>query len=233
MSTPRKYLAFDIETASTAKDDWHSHRPLGISCAATLLGDSQEPTLWHGGDRANPNDRVSQEEAAALVEYLSRQVASGYTLLTWNGLGFDLDVLSEESNLLPQCRALAIAHVDMMFHAFCQLGHGVGLDAAAHGMGLAGKAKGIKGADAPVLWAQGKREGVLAYVAQDVRTTMNLATACEIRGELCWVARSGKVRSMELPEGWLTVSEAQRLPPPDTSWMDSPWPRERFTGWMR
>ena len=23
------------------------------------------------------------------------------------------------------------------------------------------------------------------------------------------------------------------LPFPDTSWMDEPWPRERFTGWMR
>jgi hypothetical protein len=42
----------------------------------------------------------------------------------------------------------------------------------------------------------------------------------------------GKVRTMELPEGWLTVSEALGLPLPDTSWMSDPWPRERFTGWM-
>jgi hypothetical protein len=28
--------------------------------------------------------------------------------------------------------------------------------------------------------------------------------------------------------GWLTVSEAQRLPLPDTSWMDEPWPREKY-----
>jgi hypothetical protein len=120
----------------------------------------------------------------------------------------------------------------MMFHAFCELGHGVGLDAAAKGMGLAGKTKGMTGELAPVLWAQGKREQVLQYAAQDVRTTMDLATACESRGELRWVARSGKVRSMVLPEGWLTVVDALRLPLPDTSWMDSPWPRERFTGWM-
>ena len=37
---------------------------------------------------------------------------------------------------------------------------------------------------------------------------------------------------MALPEGWLMVSEALELPLPDTSWMDSPWPREKFTGWM-
>jgi hypothetical protein len=119
-----------------------------------------------------------------------------------------------------------------MFHVLCRLGYGVGLDAAARGMGLAGKTKGMNGDLAPVLWAQGKREEVLCYVAQDVRTTLELATACEACGALHWVARSGKVRRMKLPDGWLTVEAAGRLPEPDTSWMDEPWPRERFTGWM-
>jgi hypothetical protein len=235
MNTTRRYLAFDIETATLSPEDgsdWRSCRPLGISCAATLLGDTQKLLLWHSGDRANPNDRMSQEEAATLVRYLEDQVAKGYTLRTWNGLGFDFDILAEESHMLAECRCLALVHVDMMFHAFCQLGHGIGLDAAARGMGLAGKTKGMKGADAPVLWAEGKREEVLRYVAQDVRTTLELATACEALGELRWVARSGKRRSMELPQGWLTVSEAGKLPLPDTSWMDEPWPREKFTGWM-
>jgi hypothetical protein len=230
MSTTRKYLAFDIETARVVPpdaSDWHSHRPLGIACAATLLAGCEEPVLWRGGDQ------LSQEEAAALVCYLEDQVAQGCTLLTWNGLGFDLDILAEEAQMLPQCRALALAHVDMMFHVFCQLGHGVGLDAAARGMGLAGKLEGMKGADAPVLWAQGRQEEVLKYVAQDVRTTMELATACESRGELRWVARSGKVRSMALPGGWLTVSESLELPLPDTAWMSfEAWPRTKFTGWM-
>jgi hypothetical protein len=233
MNTTRRYLAFDIETAATTKDDdWRSQRPLGISCAATLLGDSQEPLLWYGGDRASPADRMSREEAAALVRYLGDQTAQGYTLLTWNGLGFDLDILAEESGMLAECRALALAHVDLMFHAFCQLGHGVGLDAAAKGMGLAGKLGSIKGADAPMLWAQGKREEVLRYVAQDVRTTLDLARVCEGCGELRWVARSGRLRCLGLGDGWLTVGEALGLPLPDTSWMDEPWSRERFTVWM-
>ena len=235
MNTTRKYLAFDIETAKVSPEDgtdWRSSRPLGISCAATLLGDSQELLLWHGGDRANPNDRMSQQEAAGLVKYLATQIERGFTLLTWNGTGFDLDILAEESGLLQECRRLTLAHVDLMFHAFCQLGHGVGLDAAARGMGLAGKLEGISGEMAPVLWAEGKREEVLAYVAQDVRATLELARVCETRGELRWVARSGKVRSMALGDGWLTVGDALELPLPDTSWMDSPWPREKFTGWL-
>ncbi len=186
MDTRRKYLAFDVETAKVVPEDepdWRSQRPLGISCAATLLADSQEPTLWHGGsDRSCPADRMSPQEAAGLVEYLAEQVEKGYTLLTWNGLGFDLDVLAEEAQMLPQCRALAIAHVDMMFHVFCELGYGVSLDAAARGMGLAGKTKGMTGEMAPMLWAQGRREQVLAYVAQDVKTTMQLAQVCERAG---------------------------------------------------
>jgi hypothetical protein len=69
MDTKRNYLAFDIETAKVVEDAsaWKSHRPLGISCAATLLADSDELILWHGGDRANPNDGMSQEEAARLA----------------------------------------------------------------------------------------------------------------------------------------------------------------------
>ena len=81
---------------------------------------------------------MSREEAAALVRYLSEQVEHGHTFVTWNGLGFDLDVLAEESGLFDCCRALALAHVDMMFHVLCRLGYGVSLDAAARGMGVTG-----------------------------------------------------------------------------------------------
>ncbi len=232
MKTTRRYLAFDVETARLPEGDWRSCRPLGISCAATLLGDGREPTLWHGGDRACPADRMSQEEAAALVHYLAARVEHGYTLLTWNGVGFDFDVLAEESGMREECKRLALAHVDMMFHVLCRLGHGVSLDAAARGMGVDGKPEGMNGRLAPVLWAEGRREEVLRYVGQDVRTTLELARVCESRGELRWVARSGKVRCMTLGEGWLTVREALELPLPDVSWMDEPWPRERFTGWM-
>ena len=91
----------------------------------------------------------------------------------------------------------------------------------------------MSGAVAPVLWAQGRREEVLGYVAQDMRITLGLATACESCRTFRWVSRNGKVRQMELPEGWLSVEAAENLPLPDTSWMDAPWSRERFTGWLR
>jgi len=235
MNTKRKYLAFDIETAKTTEDgtDWRSCRPLGISCAATLLADSNELRLWHGGkDRKCPADRMSPQDARELVEYLVTHAENGYTIVTWNGLGFDFDILAEESGILEQCKSLAKSHVDMMFHALCQLGHGVGLDAAAKGIGLAGKTEGMSGAVAPVLWAEGHREEVLQYVAQDVRTTLDLATTCEASGVMRWIARSGKMRSMALAKGWLTVEAAGKLPEPDTSWMSDPLSRKTVMGWL-
>jgi hypothetical protein len=78
-------------------------------------------------------------------------------------------------------------------------------------MGITGKPEGMNGAVAPVLWAEGKREEVFRYVAQDMRTTLELATACEVLGALRWIARSGNLRSMVLSEGWLTVETARSL----------------------
>jgi hypothetical protein len=56
-------------------------------------------------------------------------------------------------------------------------------------MGIAGKTEGMNGKLAPALWAEGKRDEVLRHVAQDVRTALDLATACESCGVFRWVAR--------------------------------------------
>jgi hypothetical protein len=176
---------------------------------------------------------MSQEDAVKLVNHLGEAANDGYSILTWNGLGFDFDILAEESGMIEECKTLALGQVDMMFHAFCILGHGIGLDAAAKGMNLAGKTAGMSGALAPRLWAEGKRQEVLDYVAQDVRTISQLAKACEKAGVVRWISRRGVLRDMILPDGWLPVSAALKLPEPDTSWMSNPWPRTKFTGWLR
>jgi hypothetical protein len=225
-----KYLAFDLETAKVLPENTHDfkpYRPLGIACAATLLSDTNELILWQG-----EGNQMSQQEAAKVVDYLKSQTANGYTILTWNGTHFDFDILAEESGMLAECRELAVRHIDMMFHVLCKLGYGVSLDAAAKGMGLEGKPEGMNGAVAPALWAEGKREEVLKYVAQDVRTTLEVALACEACGCLKWISKSGNLRTMALPRGWFTVEEAGKLRLPNTSWMTDPWKREEFTEWM-
>jgi len=232
----RKYLAFDIETAKEWPEgaDWRRHRPLGIACAATLTDGPDPPRFWHGAQPdGRPADRMSRDDVAQLVDYLLSMVSQGHTILTWNGLAFDFDVLAEESGRLEQCKGLALDHVDMMFHVFCTLGYPVGLEAAAKGSGLAGKPEGMSGIMAPSMWAAGKHQEVLDYVAQDARTTLELAELCEKAKCFRWITRRGKTSRMDLPAGWLTASQAMRLPEPDTSWMSSPLPRHRFTGWLR
>jgi len=237
MGTKRRYLAFDIETAkvqSRGARDWRAQRPLGISCAATLAVESDEPVLWHGVTRTNrPASRMCQREAIKLVEYLASQIRLGHTIVTWNGVGFDFDILAEESGMLDECRRLARDHVDMMFHIVCQLGFGVSLDCAARGMGLSGKRDGLCGAEVPKLWAEGRRQEVLDYVSQDVRITLELAKTCEVCRYFRWVTRGGSRREMPLPRGWRSVSSASRLPDPGSTWMGSQWSRKTFTAWLR
>jgi hypothetical protein len=91
----------------------------------------------------------------------------------------------------------------------------------------------MNGAMAPILWAEGKRETVLEYVAQDVRTTAAVAMECELYRALRWITKRGRPRTMALSDGWLTVDQAEKLPEPDTSWMTDPWERAEFTAWLR
>ncbi len=233
---PRKYVAFDIETAKDvpgADFNWKPHRPLGICCAAALRCDEQEAILWHGkrGD-GGPAQRMSQAEAKQVAFELSRLVAEGYTLLTWNGLGFDLDILAEESDSREECRELALNHVDAMFHVLCQLGYPVGLEKAAQALRLPGKPPGMSGVLAPQLWQKGRHQEVLQYVAQDVRIALQVTQKSEARGRFEWITRKGTLSSMDLPHGWVIVRDAARLPLPDTSWMTRAVPRSEFTQWV-
>src|SRR5260370_14536280 len=98
--------------------------------------------------------------------------ANGYRILTWNGLGFDFDILADESGAAASCKECALGHVDMMFHVFCSLGYPVGLDKAAQGMGLPGQQPGLSGIKAPALCAQGHFKAVLEYVAHAVSTAI-------------------------------------------------------------
>ncbi len=233
----RRFLAFDIETAKLLPegvDDILAHRPLGIVCAAAVASDLPRPVVWHGKDDAGgPAGRMTSGEAERMVADLAAFTSQGYTLVTWNGLKFDFDVLGEESGQVKECARLAADHVDMLFHVVCTRGHRVSLQRAAEGMRLPGKQAGISGAAAPEMWAAGRCKEVLDYCIQDVRVTLQLAEACERAGHLAWVTQRGDRGQMPLPRGWLTVREAKDLPLPDTSWMSRPPSREDHLGWVR
>lgn len=233
----RKFLAFDLETATDVPGEdfnWKPHRPLGISCAATFSSECQSPRMWYGGQSNNaPTLKMHRQEVAELVQYLVSMAESGFTIVTWNGLGFDFDILAEESGAVGDCQRLALAHVDMMFHVFCVKGFPIALDNAARGTGVAGKTAGMSGIRAPQMWIQGKHQEVLDYAAQDVRATLELAAKCDRQKSLSWITRKGTPSACPLPKGWLSVSEALNLPEPDVSWMDRPLPRKGFVTWLK
>jgi hypothetical protein len=231
----RRFLAFDIETAKLLPEqvpDLLSHRPLGIACAAVADIEGQHERLWHGRESGTFTAQMSQSEAQELVHELARFVEQGYTLLTWNGLGFDFNILAEESGLQTECQRLAMAHVDMMFHVVCTKGFPLALDKVAQGMRLPGKPSGMSGSKAPALWASGRQSEVLDYVAGDCRTTVAVAHAAEERGGIEWVTAKGSRATMSLPNGWLTADQAMKLTLPDTSWMRTPLTRESFMEWI-
>ena len=227
------YIGFDHEIANDISDftKWRFHRPLGITCAALYL-EGEKPMLWYDvTPQKKPAPKMSREYAGRLVSELIDWVEKGYMIFTWNGLGFDFDVLAEESNMWEECRHLALTHVDMMFHFFCLKGFPLKLDKAAKGMGLSGKTEGMSGEQAPTLWQQGQFDQVLEYVGQDSRTTVEVAQAVEKKHYLEWISNSGKRQRVDFPNGWLTVEQALKLPLPDTSWMRTRMNRNHFLAW--
>ncbi len=232
----RKYLAIDLETASDVPERrgaWKKARPFGICCAAACCAETDEVFLWHGKDgNGSPTGRLTKAEVQGLVEALKGFVRRGYTLLTWNGLGFDFDVLAEESDAFDECKELALAHVDMMFHVFCEKGYPVSLAKAAEALKLPGKHENLDGVLIPGMWKAGDYQRVLDYAAQDVKLTCQVAIRSETNRRFQWITSKGTRSAIDLNKGWVTVAEALQKPEPDTSWMDRPLSRREFTNWV-
>lgn len=229
-----EYIAFDLEIAKElpdGADDWKSYRPLGITCAA-IVDDQKRVSTWH----SNYMPKMTPAECGRLLNFLAD---SEKPVVTWNGLGFDFDVLAEEAwfkSSRELVKDFALDQIDMAFQMLCEKGFMCGLDAAAKGMGLAGKTEGMSGAKAPILWKEGRKaqEKVLEYVVQDARTTAEVYEAVVWEGHLRWITKRGglSVWTPTFKDGrMLTCRECLELPLPDTSWMDNPWPREKFAGW--
>ena len=234
-----KLAAFDLEIAKQIPDnckDFLAHGPLGISCAAVALSDTDEVKFWH--DPAH----LAQPAAQDIVRYLRDLIQAGYTLVTWNGCHFDFAVLADASGLRSDCALLALEHVDLMLLVTFQKGYFLSLGKALRGAGLAGKLKTVtlsdgtimkdmEGAMAPVLWSRGEYDAVLDYLKQDAEMTLRLAQSVLVAKRIQWTSDSGKPQSVEIKR-LLAVKECFALPEPDVSWMRSPPARKDFVAWM-
>jgi hypothetical protein len=210
---------------------------LGITCAATETDDGVVK-LWHGGEGTHEYaPKMTPAQVGKLIDYLEQD---GRPVVTWNGLGFDFDVVAEESFFemtRERVRNLALGHIDIAFQMFCEKGFMCGLDAAAKGQGVGAKLEGMSGAKAPIMWRKGRKaqDLTLQYVAQDASITAAVYRSILDKGLMRWVTKRGGLGTWvpTIHDGrLLTCRECLDLPLPDTSWMDDPWPREKFAGWV-
>lgn len=229
---PHKFAALDLRAGAIRRERDRLRGPLAVICAAVLTKGAKRPSLWYGvrPGQQGPAAYMSRNDARRLVYHLEDLVVGGHTLVTWNGAGFDWNMLATESGEFKLCRELAEHHVDMMFHVVCARGHRLSLGKAARGMGVA---RNVDGWDAEALWNQRRYDVALARLTRDVRVTLQIAERCQARGALDWTADSGRVACLSLPAGWLSVAEASQLPAPNVAGLSYPTCRSSVTGWMK
>jgi len=234
-----KLASFDIEIAKDLAEDidkWKDFAPLGIICAAVAFSDSEEVKYW------DDYPQLSKEKCIKLVHDLQGLVKDGYSLLTWNGTGFDFHVLAQESGLFEECGELALNHIDMMLIVTFERGHYLKLQKALKGAGLEGKLKTVtlsdgtqltdmEGSKAPRLWAEGEYEAVRAYLKEDVIQPLKLAADIRATSSIGWTSNRGKPQALTV-EKLRTVLECFEIPEPDVSWMTDPPSREQFVSWI-
>ncbi len=229
-------IAFDIEIADVFElgpdEDLDARGPFRISVAATFDSSTGASRVWHAVTPGGaPGGELSAAMARDVLEHLRTSQRAGQRIVAWNGLSFDLKWMGHAARDLALASEVAEGLVDPMFQVFCLKGYPIGLAAVAEGMGI-GVTKLMDGKDAPIEWQRGNCQRVLEYVVEDCRITTLVASAIESKRSVRWRTRKGSMSDLPIPK-LLTVAEARELPDPDTSWMDKPMPREKFTRWLK
>lgn len=231
--SPYPLAAFDIEIRTELPDDraaWASCRPYGVACAGFAR---EEPT---GGITFEFVTDMAGDAAGRTLDYLLGLVAGGWTVVGFNSASFDFDVLAEEvgPGRRQEVIDLCLGHIDLIHVPLCHSGYKKSLDSCCAGSGVAGKAHAVElndgtllesmsGKDAPRLWGLGERSAVLAYLKEDVRSTLELAQAARLSNRLSWVTSGGRLRSAQF-ERLFTVREALEQRMPSQHWMEPPYP---------
>jgi hypothetical protein len=232
-----KLASFDLEISKeiTNFERWKDHAPLGISCAAVAFSDNEEIQIWEN------SKNLDKEQCCNIVYCLLEIVKQGYSILTWNGTGFDFQVLAQASGLKNECGELALNHIDMMLLVTFQKGWLLSLEKALNGACLSGKLKNVTlkdgtilkymdGSKVPSLWKNGEKDAVLAYLREDVAQPIKLAKDILRCGYIRWITERGNL--MEVKTDLKIVKQCFRIREPDTSWMSSPPKREDFVSWI-
>lgn len=230
---PRRFLALSLETIMPIRsaDKWRLYLPVGPACAATSTAD--EELVWYAHDPGQNNaTAMTAADAASLVDYLQQMTSDGYTITTWNGMGFDWPALAKQSRRVEECRQLALNHVDMMYQVLCTKGFCLKDESAAAGMGIRLKTGEEYDNDKPERWAKNHPKLILVRCNFGADLILKVSTEAQRTGRLKWISRNGGRNGMSLKDGWKTVREARVLPEPDTSRFHDPIPRILFDDWL-
>jgi hypothetical protein len=196
-----------------------------VAVAAIKLSDRDTPEVWFETVDGRPAPYWSEEFTIRFVLRLEQLDREGYTLVTWNGSGFDFRLLYQITRLAT-VKTMCWRSVDPCFQMLCMKGFPVGLEAAATTVGA--KSKEENGISAPILWHEGRYERVIRYVIGDViRLETVIVNLCK-EGGLKWRTRKGALRFQPF-NALLSVREGTWLPLPDTSWMTPDPDREPIT----
>lgn len=218
-------IAFDLEITNVLEDfgQWREQRPLGISCLAMSAG--EHSYIYFAGRAPLALDERTSSEIVHFMydEYFCEQ----YTIVTFNGLGFDFVVLADASREFTLCREMALSdyHVDLMFNAYMALGHNIGLNTACEETFGAQKVGFESGAEAPVAWHDGRHKEVIEYCKNDALITFKLYKYLQTSPCLKWKTRRGKGKPRQLfgnskwRPTWSVARMLEREPPEVPQWM--------------
>jgi alpha-beta hydrolase superfamily lysophospholipase len=222
-------LAFlDIESSSLAEDSIVTCAAIGITLRSEIITDVFCGGMFKLGGPITP---LAEDPTAiaALIDRLAWLLTKDYKVFTWNGAGYDWAKLQEMYSDAPWEQWVRHSY-DPFLQALYQSGSMVGLDAAAKGLGT--RLKSGEGADAPLLWASGKRGEVLQYVADDVEVLAEVVQAIVAQRGLYWQDKKAGIHVIPL-SSFLPVGTVLQLLEPDLSWMDEPFNlniiKERWT----
>lgn len=230
---PQKWASFELRTNQRFTPA--PEPPEGAAqllCATIAINDDDRIESFNF-NADGIDDTMDPATCIGMLQILQRLLETGYTLVSWNGLGHDLPSLAHSTEKYEACREIALAHHDLMFQFHCYAGFPVSLRNAAQGMQVPLGEHRQQQIEAADLWPDvAMRREVVEQTAQDARTTIKLARSCQERAMLSWITAKGARRRMPFPHGLLAVQDAMWLPEPDTSWMDNPIPRSEFYHWL-
>ncbi len=172
---------------------------------------------------------LTQHRAHEMLEYLDDVQKKGFMVCCWNGLGFDLKWLGQQSGEIRLAANVAMKSYDPMFQFFNQTGFPVSLAKVAEAMKIP-QEKLMNGADAPKQWRAGNHQAVMDYVLGDCQMTNKIVLAIQEARAISWVTARGSVRVESMPR-LKSVEEVIGDPAPDQSWMSNPLSKSKFSEW--